>query len=408
MKLSRFAVIAGTTLTLACHHAPVTTPSNGVSIRVVTAADTTARVATIRLRSSADAPPIPLTQAADGRFRGTLPAGTQRMVLDVAVPEHISFTTALWLAEDLTGEIVIHPQALMPRRTLEGVKVIGDFNQFNSDSAAVLTGGGDGHLRAAIPFHGDSARFNILGLGGGSRGAWMPVKSWALVENEYGPPHYAGVLRPVRDTLFFEVDTTRPRRLPPPASISFATRDTALITANRLLMDLMVAVRDPEPSSWWAPASTLPPIVVARIPVLQRAHEALASATDTRVRQEAVTSIMVLTPMTRDTARLFGAEYFANVPPGGIVTRDQNGVMALQNAIFGLTPDSATDAATSERAEKLMVERVRSYLLPVARSTQDSVARTNAWLMAAYRLQGLRDTATLYRVIDEAVAAMPV
>ena len=68
MEFTRWAIIAGTALTTACHHAPVITPANGVTIRVVTAADTTARIATIRLRSSADAPSVPLTQSADGRF----------------------------------------------------------------------------------------------------------------------------------------------------------------------------------------------------------------------------------------------------------------------------------------------------------------------------------------------------
>ena len=407
MRFSRWAVIAWIVLSSACHRAPVITPTHDVSFRVVTAADTTARIATIRLRSSADAPPVPLTQSADGRFHGTLPAATQRMVLDVAVPEHISFTTPLWLPEDVTGEIVIRPQAVIPRRIIESVRVIGDFNGFDADSAAVLTGGADGHLRVAIPFHGDSARFNILGMGGGSRAAWMPVKTWALVENEYGPPHYAGVLRPVRDTLFFDVDTTTPRRLPAAASIFIATRDTALVMANRLLLDLTVAMRDPEALSWWAPASTLQPIDLARRPAVQRAHAALAIATDARVRQEAATSIMLLTPMNLDSARVRGAQYFSNVPPGSLVTRDQNGVMAMQLAISGLTPDSLADAATKERAEKLIVERVRSYMLPVARTTPDSVARMNAWLGAAYGLQSVQDTAVLYGVIDEAVSEMP-
>jgi thiol-disulfide isomerase/thioredoxin len=408
MRSSRhFAALLCASLSAACHHTRPAFDVSGLTIRVVTAADTTARVATVRLRNSDDAPPIPLSQDADGRFHGTLPAETRRMVLDVAVPEHISITTALWIPADLSGEIVIRPQALIPRRTVAKVRVVGDFNDFNSDSAVELTGIGDGHLRAAIPFRGDSARFNVLGLGGGSRGAWMKVKSWALIENEYGPPHYAGVLRPVRDTLFFDVDTTPLRRFPPPLTIAFATRDTALESANRLLLDRMAAMKDPEPASWWAPTTALPAIIAARREPTKRAHEALATATDSRVREEAATSIMVLTPMTRDSMRVLGALYLANVAPGSVTVRDQDGVSAASRAIGGLAPDSTADAATRDRAEKRIIERVRSYLLPVARTTPDSSPRINAWLGAAYSLANLRDTSALYSVIDEAVAAMP-
>ena len=167
MRHSQFALLALAALSSACHHAAVTPPAAGLTIRVVTAADTTARIATVRLRRTADAPPLPLSQSADGRFHGALPAQTERMVLTVAVPEHISITTAFWLPNDLTGEFIIRPRALIPRRTIDTVRVVGDFNGFNDDSAVVLTGTGDGRLRAAIPFRGDSARFNVLGMGGG-------------------------------------------------------------------------------------------------------------------------------------------------------------------------------------------------------------------------------------------------
>jgi thiol-disulfide isomerase/thioredoxin len=407
MKRSQFSFLVLVAAMNACHHRAVTPPVAGLTIRVVTAADTTARIATVRLRHTADAPPVPLSQSADGRFHGALPAQTERMVLTVAVPEHVSITTAFWLPNDLTGELVIRPQALIPRRTIATVRVVGDFNGFNDDSALVMKGTGDGRLRAAVPFHGDSARFNVLGLGGGSRGAWMPVASWALVENEYGAPHYAGVLRPVRDTLFFEVDTTAARRLPAAAAITFTTRDTALVTANRIMLDRAFATRISDPLSWWEPASGEPPFGAVRSPIIARAREVLALASDGRVRQEAVTSIVELSPLSMDSARALGALYFAIVPPGSPATRDNDGVKAMSRALVGLWPDSTATPDAQERAERLIVERTRAYVLPVARMSGDSSARTNAWLTAASRLKGLRDTAALFSVIDEAVAAMP-
>lgn len=406
MKTIFFCAVAA--LLSACRHLPVTPPAMGLTIRVVTAGDTAARIATVRLRRTADASPLPLVQTADGRYHGALPAQTERMVLTVAAPEHLSLTTAFWLPSDLRGEMVIHLQALIPRRNIDTVSVIGDFNRFNDDSAVVLRGTGDGHVRAAIPFHGDSARFNVLGMGGGSRGAWMPVRSWALVENEYGPPHYAGVLRPVRDTLFFDVDTTTPRRYPADASITFTTLDTALATANRIALDRAFAERNGDELSWWAPSSpALSARVAGMLPMLQRARAVLAAPSDSRARQEAATSLLTLSQMTKDSARVLGALYFATVPPGSPVTRDRDGVDAIQQAIWGLKPDSNATAEARERAERHMLERTQAYLLPVGRATGDSVARTNAWLMAAYRLRGLRDTAALYRIIDEAVIAMP-
>jgi thiol-disulfide isomerase/thioredoxin len=79
----------------------------------------------------------------------------------------------------------------------------------------------------------------------------------------------------------------------------------------------------------------------------------------------------------------------------------------VNDAIMAQLADSTMPEAERLRTRKLVVQQVRDYLLPVARSAGDTSLRINGWLGAAYTLEAARDTTLLYAMIDEAERALP-
>ncbi len=387
----------------ACRHAPTARPTADLTLTVRTAADTAPQFITVTLLDDNRSATMPLTRSAAGTFTATLPAGTERVALDLSIPEHVPLRTKLWLPTTGQAEFTIRPRALIPRKTIAALRVIGDFNRFEADSAVPLVPDASGRLRAAIPFTGDSSRFHILGYGGGSRGAWIPVPSYATTPNPYGPPIYAGVIRPVRDTLVIDVDTTQSRALPPAASISMQTRDTLALVANRLLLERHDAMSSNDAVSWWQDSGS----TSLRQRAALHAKAMIDSTRDPRVRGEALVSSLRLPPKTLDSLRTYGAILLRDFPPGSTITRDADGMDVVNDAIMQPLTDSTMPEAERIRVRKLVVQQVRDYLLPVARSAGDTSVRINGWLGAAYTLQAAGDTTLLYAMIDEAERALP-
>lgn len=151
--LSRTALVAATLCT-ACHRAALQQQAAARSIRLVTTADTAPTYRTVVLRNAADGVEIPVLRMTDGRYNFALLSGAFLVSVDVSVTEHIPIRTARWIPADMPGEIVIRVRELIPCRSLDKVTAIWVSNNFDSDSAVVLTGSGDGQLRVVVPFKG--------------------------------------------------------------------------------------------------------------------------------------------------------------------------------------------------------------------------------------------------------------
>lgn len=82
------------------------------------------------------------------RYNFALLSGAFLVSVDVSETEHIPIRTARWIPADMPGEIVIRLRTLIPSRSLDKVTAMGDSNNFDSDSAIVQTGSGDGQLRS--------------------------------------------------------------------------------------------------------------------------------------------------------------------------------------------------------------------------------------------------------------------
>ncbi len=229
------------------------------------------------------------------------------------------------------------------------------------------------------------------------------MPSYATTSNPYGPPIYAGVIRPVRDTLVFDVDTTQSRALPPAASIFMQSRDTLALVANRLLLERHEAMSSDDAVSWWQDSGS----TSLRERAALHAKAMIGSTGDPRVRGEALVSSLRLPPKTGDSLRTYGASLLRDFPPGSTITRDADGMDVVNDAIMAQLADSTMPEAERLRTRKLVVQQVRDYLLPVARSAGDTSLRINGWLGAAYTLEAARDTTLLYAMIDEAERALP-
>ncbi len=403
MRLIRKAAPILLAALAACHRTAPAVAVPSFALTVLTAADTAPNIVTVTVRSDDGSQVVPLTRTAPNRFTAVLPPGTAQVALDLSVPEHVPLRTTLWLPTDGPADIIIRPRALVPRKTITTLRVLGDFNNFDDDSAVTLKPDERGRLRAAVPFKGDSSRFHILGFGGGSRGAWIPVSSYATTPNPYGPPIYAGTLRSVRDSLVFEVDTSLPRRLTPAPRITMRTRDSLALLANQLLLDRADAWSASDAVQWWRDSGS----TSIRDEGILRAKALLASATDPRVRGTALVTILTQSGKQADSMAKYGAILLREFPPGTNLSRDRDGLDAFGDAIGSSLFDSTLTDTARARIGAVVVRQVRDYLLPIARGTADSSNRINAWLRSAYILQSTRDTAALYGLIDEAMAAMP-
>jgi hypothetical protein len=294
----------------------------------------------------------------------------------------------------------------IPRKVAENPRVIGDFNGFDLKTAVPLTTGTDGVLRAAIAYRGDSSRIQVLGVG--TRGAWMPVRSWAL--SPALPdlvPRFAGVIVPRRDTLFVAVDTSR--RAPDKRAPTIVTEpyDSTTAQVNTLLLahnDTWTSEQTLEP---WEPdrATRL------RARTLDSTRRVMTASTDPVVRAHALVTLLVLSTRPNPDLRDDSRRFFETVAPGSRITMDRDGLSAAAVALEWVRPDSGAPARDTIASHSLAAEVARAYFLPVARAMAvDTNTRKNAWLNTAYALEKVKEPeidAYIDAYIDEALAAFP-
>lgn len=385
----------------ACHRSHVDVGRRQIVVHVTTVGDTAPRQAYLSLRADDDTALVVLTAESPGRYVGQISGAPQRATLRVVVPQHATIVAHLWLPSSGDAEFRIRPRALIPLVTADEPSVVGDFNDFKEETGVPLRPTNHGTLRAAIPFHGDSCRFQILGLSAGARGPWIPVSSLVLVKVN-GVQTFAGVMTPVTDSLIFEVDTAqRVPNLRAPSVVT-VTRDSSLALANALgaeredvyRFSRMIQAHSPAGATW------------VRDPVIARAQRALSTSIDSRVRGEALVSILTLASMPSDFLASTSAQFFADVPPGSRLLNDASGASALARAFASAeVPSGAEKLDTFKR---LQATRARAYALPIARnSTIDSSPRINAYLALVRTLDAVHDTASLDKAIAEAVAVFP-
>jgi len=95
------------------------------------------------------------------------------------------------------------------------------------------------------------------------------------------------------------------------------------------------------------------------------------------------------------------------VRPGSRITYDRDALEAVETSMYFTGPDSGAPARDTVTWHRQITERVRSYVVPVARAaTVDSMERKNAWLTTMYHLDMVKDP-QIDAFIDEALAAFP-
>ena len=181
----------------ACVSAPRATvskqPSDLLEIDVMTATDTVARVAHVRASFDATGSPLTLTRQSSGRFAVQIPRGATRAVLKVSVPEHGILETHVRLPVERPALFRVRPRPLIPAESMPNVRVVGDFNGFKARASDKLVPTATGTLRVAVPFTGDSARFQLRGVGGPSFAAWVPTASFAVAPDSSEEATFAGI-----------------------------------------------------------------------------------------------------------------------------------------------------------------------------------------------------------------------
>jgi len=399
-----FTTAAAALAMVGCRKTPVATAPDNVSIQVLTSADTAARIADVTIRADNDSVPLVVTAIGAGRFTAAVPAATARIALTILVPGHAPIQVGAWMPREGAANLVVRPRALIRRKTVQNPRVIGDFNHFNTDSAVTLVAGADGVLRGAVEFRGESARFQILGVGSGGRGPWMPVTAWTLTPDGDAGRSYAGVIRSQRDSLFFALDTTvRTAPGEPPRIAYVGVRDSAASEATTIALARVDASQNSTELDTWQPDSA----PRARTIVMDRAKRLIAESTDSRVRTEAAVTYAQLSTFPNPEFRPLMKQFSSIVPADSPMITDREFISAANNAMFALTPDSGASPADSVVSKGAVREFVRVYLMPAARSrTLSTNERVDAFFSVAFALDAAEDT-TVDAVVAEAVAAFP-
>ena len=380
--------------------APVAVASLEVVVR--TAADTAATVAQVLARVSAAQEPYALTHIGGGRYTGALPDSAREFTLTLLVPEHERLQTVVMRPAGDRARFTIRLRAAIPRKVAENPRVIGDFNGFDLTKAVPLSAGADGVLRAAIPYRGDSSRIQVLGVG--TRGAWIPVRSYAL--SPALPdliPRWAAVILPRQDTLFVAVDTAG--RTPDSRSPNIVTEpsDSTASLVNTLLLARNDTWSAEQPLREWESDRA----TGLRRRTLDSTRRVLTASTNPVVRAHALVTLLVLgsrpDPNLRADSRLF----LETVRPGSRITMERDGVSAADIALIWSRPDSGAPARDTIAYHRRAATLARAYFLPVARAAAvDTNTRKNAWLNTAYLLDAIKDPG-IDAYIDEALAAFP-
>lgn len=374
-----------------------------VRVQVLTSADTLARYAWVRAEFDGTPTKITLLRDASGHFVAPIPSGASTVSFTVAVPEHGTLETEAILPTERPATFRIRPRPVFPIDSIQTVRVVGDFNAWNARPEDRLQPGPDGRLRVAIPFSGDSTRFHIRGIGQPTSAAWVPVASYALYKSDDDEASFAGVARPVGDSLRFEVDTANLVYRDRPARIVTVTRDSAIALANTLSVERVdmlqhaLYVRDQRPSARDS----------SRERVIARATALITPGQDARVRGEAlVTIISAWTGQERpgDASRMLLAEH----GPTSAVLRTRAGVNAIARAVIFAESPAAPTAADSVAMWERIAAQSRAYLLPVARDPRATAAlRTDAYFLLSIALSSTKGRTGIDELIAEATAAFP-
>lgn len=396
-----------TALCVACASVPRATPapvaSNRIEVDVRTSTDSVARYAFVRATFDGTPTTLTLTRQSTGRFTATIPDGARRVTLRVSVSEHGLFETLATLPAERPAVFRVRPRPLIPSDSMPHPRVVGDFNGFTARPGDHMVRGADGRLRVAVPFTGDSARFQIAGIGGPSSGAWMRSATYAIAPDTASEVSFAGVLRPVRDTLFFELDTARLHYDPTPPALVTMTADSALNVANALALERNDAFMHSGVLRFYRPLR--PDSTMER--AVARARAIIAMPHDPRVRTQALFTIITAwrkgpTPVDESRALL------AENGPDSFIARDDAGLNAISTALnFADQPEGST-AADTVRWQERIAARATQYMLPTARDTHvEADTRRSAYMMLAYNLAGTKLRTGVDALIAEAVAAFP-
>ena len=384
--------------------AATTVGSNDLAVEIYTAADTLAQFAYVRAAFDGTPTTVTLLRRPDGRYGATIPAAAQRVAFSVSVPEHGLLETQATLPVERPVVFRLRPRPLFPSESLSVVRAVGDFNGFTARPSDTLHRDASGRLRLVIPFSGDSARFQLRGLGGPSAGAWMSATSYALAPDTSGERTFAGVIRPVRDSLFFELDGARLRYDPKPPLIVTMTADSALNLANALSLERFDAFRQSGVLRFFRP--TTRDSVMPR--ALAHARALLTTPQHPRVRTEALVTVVVMgvmggpPPVTESRALL--AEHGPHSP----ITRDRIGLDAITRALYFADTAKGRTAADTARWQERLGTRLRAYVMPTARDVHaDTSVRLTAFLALAYQLAATPSRAGLDTLIAEAEATFP-
>lgn len=380
-------------------------PQEIIELDVRTASDTVARYAYVRAAFDG-APPRTLTlvRQPSGRFSGPIPAGARRVALSVSVAEHSVLETQAVLPAERPARFRIRPRPLMPSDSITFPRVLGDFNGFRARPGDSLRVSPDGRLRAAIPFSGDSTRFQIRGVGGPSDAAWVPVRSYAIAPDTSGEVSFAGVMRPRRDTLFFELDTAQLRFSTAPSEFVTLTADSALNQANALAQERFDAFRFSGVLPYFR--HSVVDSTMAR--AVAHARGLLASPQDPRVRTEALVTIVLAWRPGSAKPSAESRALLAENEPESAITRDRSGVTAITNALFFADQPDGETAVDSIRWQERYAQRSRKYLLATARDQRaDSLARRSAYMSLAFNLAATKAKTGLDAVLEDAMQAFP-
>lgn len=405
------AVLLGSAAVISCASSAAVVPSlateasaNDVAVEIYTAADTLARFAYVRAAFDGTPTTVTLQRRPDGRYGATIPPAAQRVTFSVSVPEHGLLETQATLPVERPAVFRLRPRPLFPSESLSVVRAIGDFNGFTATPTDTLHRGASGIWRLAIPFSGDSARFQLRGVGGPSSGAWMPASSYALAPDTSGERTFAGVLRPVRDSLVFEFDPTRFRYDPKPPQIVTMTADSALNVANALSLERYDAFRHTGVLRFFRP--TTRDSVMQR--TLARARGLLNTVQDRRVRAEALVTVVTMGVMGGPPPVAESRALLAEHGPESPLSRDRVGLDALTRALYFADTSRGQTAADTARWHERVITRLRAYVMPTARDVRaDTAVRLTAYLALAYQLAATPTRAGLDTLIAEAETTFP-
>ena len=401
------AATCATALCVACASVPRATPapaaSNRIEVDVRTSTDSVARFAFVRATFDGTPTTLTLTRQSTGRFTAMIPDGARRVTLRVSVPEHGVFETLATLPAERPAVFRVRPRPLIPSDSMPHPRVVGDFNGFTARPSDHMVRGADGRLRVAVPFKGDSARFLIEGVGGPSAGAWMRSSTYAIVSETASEVSFAGVLRPVRDTLFFELDTAQLHYDPTPPALVTMTADSALNVANALALERHDAFLHSGVLRFYRPLR--PDSTMER--AVARARAIVAAQHDSRVRTQALLTVIAAWrkgPKPVDESRALLAEN----GPGSSIAREESGLNAISQAFFFSDQPDGSTAADSARWQERIAARATQYMLPTARDAHvEADTRRSAYMMLAYQLAGTKSRTGIDALIAEAVAAFP-